>query len=218
METDLQNMDTFGSWVEVGMVSAALLAGIITVLLPILLKRKPKLMVGDDSSGYPMNYNVGIHSRLHETLTELRVRTDAARTQIVQFHNSGTFLDGISMKKMSLTHESLENGVSSEMSIKKDLLLSLCVDGLKLLMKNEPKVYITQQLEESWCKHMLQNSNVIAFAFLPLRKNKDIVGYVMAQWCSWNKTDSIDEDTVSQELEDSRVLMEVQLQQQEIKD
>ena len=64
------------------------------------------------------------HTRLHETLTELRVKTDCARSQIVQFHNGGEFLDGISMKKMSLTHESLEKGVSSEMGIKKDLLLS----------------------------------------------------------------------------------------------
>lgn len=48
-----------------------------------------------------------IHSEIHEILTELRIRTDAARAQIIQFHNGEYFMDGVSMKKMSLTHESL---------------------------------------------------------------------------------------------------------------
>ena len=203
-------IDTFGSWVEVGMIIGVILAGILTVLFPLLFrlrhkKHRPNIL------GYASNLNWETHTRIHETLTELRVKTDAARAQIVQFHNSGNFLDGISMKKMSLTHESLVNGISSEMETKKDLLLSLCVEGLRLLMENEPKIHITANLEDSWCKQLLQNSNVVAFSFLPIRKNKEITGYIMSQWCSWNKTDDVDESIVSKELEDARVLTEVQL-------
>ena len=214
MEVVPAEMDTFGSWVEVGMVLAAVAAGIFTIVVPILLKKNKN--EGDESEilGYPKNLNWDVHSRLHEILTELRVRTDAARCQLVQFHNTGYFLDGISMKKMSLTHESLENGVSSEMSVKKDLLLSLCIEGLRLLLEDDHKIHITSTLEDSWCKQLLQSSNVVAFSFLPVRKSKEIVGYIMVQWCSWNKADTADEHVVSQELEDSRVLVEVQLQQQ----
>ena len=203
-------IDTFGSWVEVGMIIGVIFAGIFAVLLPLLVK----VNYNKKQLGYSKTINWENHTRIHETLTELRVKTDAARTQIVQFHNSGMFLDGISMKKMTLSHESLVNGMSSEMESKRDLLLSLCVDGLRLLKKNEPTIYITDQLEDSWCKQLLQTSNVVSFSFLPLRKNKEIIGYIMAQWCSWNKTDDVDESIVFRELENSRVLTEVQLHMQ----
>jgi len=151
------------------------------------------------------------HTRIHETLTELRVKTDCARAQLVQFHNSGHFLDGISMKKMSLTHESLEKGVSSEMSLKKDLLISMCIDGMNLLLKDDPQLYMVSDLEDSWCKQFMENSNVVSFSFLPIRNKGVVIGYVMCQWCSWSKTDEIIEDIAIEEITNSRKLIEVQL-------
>jgi hypothetical protein len=58
-------------------------------------------------------------------LTELRVKVDCARAQIVQFHNGEYFMDGISMKKLSLTHESLSKGVSEEAGKTTNILISL---------------------------------------------------------------------------------------------
>ena len=160
------------------------------------------------------SFNWDVHSRIHEVLSELRVKTDCARSQVVQFHNGGVFLDGISMKKMSLTHESLANGCSSEMETKRDLLLSLCLEGLSLLMEDSPKLHIVEQLEDSWCKNFMQSTNIISFCFLPIRKNGEIIGYVMCQWCSWSKTDAVDESQVSIELETARNDIEVNLSQQ----
>ena len=165
-------IDHFGSWVEVGMIVGVVLAGALTALLPILSKLKKNILMRRTELGYPNSVNWEEHTRIHEVLTELRVKTDSARTQVVQFHNGGHFLDGISMTKMSLTHESLENGVSSEMDTKKELMLSLCVEGLRLLLEDDPKVYITAELDDSWCKQLLQHGNVVAFAFLPLRNKK----------------------------------------------
>lgn len=201
-------MDIFGSWVEFGMVAAALAVGVAIVLMSVKIKfnkMKDKGWLSNDSAFW------NAHTIINETLTELRVKSDCARTQIVQFHNGGQFLDGISMKKMSLTHESLRNGVSTEMSVKKDLLLSMCVDGLTLLTKDTPNLYITETLDDSWCKQLLQNSNVISFSFLPLRKHNDIIGYIMCQWCSLAKVDEIDEEDMSILLEKTRRLIEVQL-------
>jgi hypothetical protein len=144
----------------------------------------------------------------------LRVQTDSARTQLVQFHNGGEFIDGVSMKKMSLTHESLTRGVSSEMPSKQDIPVTLCIAGLGLLQVDVAKIYVTEQLEESWCKSYYQNTNTVAFSFLPIKVKNNIVGYVMCQWCSWNKTDCIEEEIISRELEDARSLIEVQLRQQ----
>lgn len=163
---------------------------------------------------FPDGFSWDIHSIIHETLSELRVQTDSARTQLVQFHNGGEFIDGVSMKKMSLTHESLTRGVSSEMPSKQDIPVTLCIAGLGLLQIDIAKIYVTEQLEESWCKSYYQNTNTVAFSFLPIKVKNNIVGYVMCQWCSWNKTDSIKEEIVSKELEDARALIEVQLRQQ----
>ena len=141
------------------------------------------------------------------------MKIDAGRTQIIQFHNSGEFLDGISMKKFSVTHESLTSGTSSETG-KKDLLVSMFLDKLNLLKKDSPTIHIVETLSDSYTKQYMQNSNIIAFSMLPLRKNKEIIGYLMSQWCSWNKVDTIDGDLVEQEMELSRDRTEIQLQQQ----
>jgi len=207
----MQQIDTFDSWVEVGMVIAALLGGFVAFLFPYLhkLKKDTKKLFNQKA-----NFDWNTHNRLHEVLTELRVQNDCARTQIIQFHNGGEFLDGISMQKMSLTHESLASGTSSEMETKKDVLLSLCIEGLKLVKENDSKVHIVELLEDSWCKKFLQSSNVIAFSFLPLRINEHIVGYIMCQWCSWSKADEIEEDAARLFIEEARNIIEVTLEHQ----
>ena len=203
----------FESWVEIGMALSAVVGGAAIFFFPYLIKKFGKHS-HPNKNGYPADFNWYIHSKLNEKLTELRVQNDCARTQIVQFHNSGNFLDGISMKKMSLTHESLANGTSSEMETKKDLLLSLCVEGLNLLKEDSPELYVVDQLEDSWCKKFMQATNVISFSFLPLRRRKEISGYVMCQWCSWNKTDAVEEKEMSIFLESARDSIEFTMEQQ----
>ena len=202
---------TIEHWFEFGGILAAILAGGLISGYKVAKVRGMKLLEKRKKEEFPSSFYWSTHTHIHESLTELRVNTDCARAQVVQFHNGGYFLDGISMKKMSLTHESLAPGVSSEMGIKKDLLLSMCIDGLNLLMINEPKLHITDSLEDSWCKQLLQNSNVVSFSFLPLKRKNLIIGYVMCQWCSWTKTDEIDEDFISENIKDARKRLEIQL-------
>ena len=207
------NIDFAGSWLEVGMTIAAIIAGAITVLIPIIRKKRWNRFISKKNLDYPENFQWSTHTILHETLTELRVKLDCARTQIVQFHNTGQFLDGISMKKFSVTHESLTTGTAGEHG-KRDMLVSMFLDKLNLLRDDNAKLHIVESLSESYTKQYFQNSNIIAFSMLPIRKNKEIVGYTMSQWCSWNKVETIDEHEVSNEMERSRNLIEIQLQQQ----
>jgi hypothetical protein len=209
----MQQIDIFDSLVEVGMVLAALIGGFVAFLFPYLKLQKKALF--DKNKKVEFDWNT--HNRLHEVLTELRVQNDCARTQIVQFHNGGEFLDGISMQKMSLTHESLTSGTSSELGTKKDVLLSLCIEGLKLIKEDNSVVHVVELLDDSWCKKFLQSSNVIAFSFLPIRMNEQIMGYVMCQWCSWSKADEVEEDYVKAFIEDARNIIEVTLEQQKNK-
>ena len=202
-------------WVEIGVAGVAIAVGVAIGIHRILKgKKMTTLLTEKEKLQFPTSCFWQTHTRVHETLTELRVKTDCARAQLVQFHNTGNFLDGISMKKMSLTHESLEKGVSSEMSIKRDLLLSMCIDGLNLLLQDDPQLYMVSDLEDSWCKQFMENSNVVAFSFLPLRRQGMVIGYVMCQWCSWTKTDLIEEEEMVAEITDARNLIEIQLEQE----
>ena len=209
MENDI---DFVGSWLEIGMIIASVFAGVITILVPFLKKRRNRIN-NNKHLDYPETFHWATHTIIHEILTELRVRIDAGRTQIVQFHNGGEFLDGISMKKFSITHESLTSGTSAEVG-KKDQLVSMFLDKLNILKNNTPTVHIVETLSDSYTKQYMQSSNIIAFSMLPLRKNKEIIGYLMSQWCSWNKVDSIDNESVLQEMESSRDRCEVMLPQQ----
>ena len=115
------------------------------------------------------------------------------------------------MYTQSLTHESLRKGVSSERGLKQDLLLSMCIDGLTLLIEDDPKIHMVSELEDSWCKQFMENSNTIAFSFLPIRQNNQAIGYVMAQWCSLSKADEINEEPTREWVVTSRKIIEVQL-------
>jgi len=210
MENEL---DIVGSWLEIGMTVAAVAAGAVTVLVPFLKRRVRIKNYANKNLDYPENFQWSTHTILHEILTELRVIADAGRTQIVQFHNTGEFLDGISMKKFSITHESLTTGTSAEVG-KKDQLISMFLDKLNLLKDDCAKVHIVDTLSDSYTKQYMQSSNIIAFSMLPIRRNKEIIGYIMTQWCSWNKVDSIDYDLISQQMESSRDKIEVKLLQQ----
>ena len=87
----------------------------------------------------------------------------------------------------------------------------MCIDGLNLLLEDDPQLYMVSDMEDSWCKQLLENSNVVAFSFLPLKKYGQAIGYVMVQWCSWNKADNVDEIEMSEHVENARNLIEVQL-------
>lgn len=136
---------------------------------------------------------ITLHSEIHEQLTELRVLTDAARTQIMQFHNGEYFMDGVSMRKFSLTHESLEKGIDSDANRIKGLLCSMFVPLLNLVLEDSSKIHYTVDLKNSFLKQYLESRNVEAFSVLPIRLLNQTTGFIMIQWCSSLKAERIDE-------------------------
>jgi len=203
-------MDLFGSWTEIGMIIAAVGMGAAAVLIPVVKKSKKKKQEQVIDSEF-----WSIHSTVHERLTQLRIETDCARSQISQFHNGGHFLDGVSMMKFTVTHESLGVGVQGEGHLLQDSPLSMFMPRLQLALRDEPLVYMVRDCEDSYCKQQLENSGVLAFAILPLRHaSKGIIGYLQCQWCKWDKVDGLDFTKVASQLDDARNAIEVHLVQQ----
>jgi hypothetical protein len=155
-----------------------------------------------------------IHSEIHELLTELRVLTDAARTQVIQFHNGEYFMDGISMRKFSLTHESVEKGIESDGERVQGYLCSMFLPLLLLINENDPKIHFTVDLRDSYVKQYFESRNVEAFSVLPIRINNSITGFTMVQWCSGLKAEQIDRVYTTQEMRHVTNSVMVQLAQQ----
>jgi hypothetical protein len=155
-----------------------------------------------------------IHSEVHELLTELRVLTDAARAQVIQFHNGEYFMDGISMRKFSLTHESVEKGIESDGERIQGFLCSMFLPLILNVLENDPKIRYTVDLKNSYVKQYLESRNVEAFSVMPIQINNQITGFVLNQWCNGNIIDKLDNTSCSYEMYKITNAITVQLAQQ----
>lgn len=160
------------------------------------------------------NSFITVHGEIHEVLTELRVLTDSARAQVIQFHNGEYFMDGVSMRKFSITHESLEKGIESDANRIKGVLCSMFIPLLNLILEDAPKIYYTVDLKNSYLKQYLESRSVEAFSVLPIKIQNQTTGFVMVQWCSGLKAERIDETFTMNELTKIRNQITAQLGQQ----
>ena len=175
------------------------------------VKKKVKAFVAKTKEVDASYWNT--HGKIHETLSELRVKTNAARSQVLQFHNGEYFMDGVSMKLKSLTHESLANGVAGEGDKKQRLQLSVFIPIMQVVMKNSPEIHEVKGKPESYCKQVMETANVVSFSVLPLKTKGSVTGYLMLQWCSLSKAIYTNEQQVRNEMEQARDRIEVYLSQ-----
>jgi hypothetical protein len=125
---------------------------------------------------------IAIHTEIHELLTELRLSAGSMRATVLQFHNGEYFMDGISMRKFSITHESSHRGYISQAVKFKNVLCSLYIPLLNRILEDKAIIYHVEAMPESYAKHFFEDENISHFSCLPL-KNKGInVGFVLMQW------------------------------------
>jgi hypothetical protein len=209
MDNNFGTVDIFGSWVEIGMVFLAIGAGVVFGI-PALFHLAKKFSAKKQK---PVSRKfITRHSRINEYLTELRVKLDGARTNIIQFHNGGQIINGESMQKMSVTHESCVDGIKETHGDRQDVLLSMWSDFLEKLSQEDAKPILTSTLNPSHFKRVLEANTVLMFSTLPLRGLKgNLLGAVVVEWCNWSKVDEIDFVVVKEELIDKRRYIEAQL-------
>jgi len=124
-----------------------------------------------------------IHSEINELLTELRLISDSMRVSVMQFHNGEYFMDGISMRKFSITHESSHKGYTSQALKFKNTLCSLFIPLLTRVIENKPLIYSVEAMSSgSYAKHFFEDENISHVSCLPV-KNKNVnVGFILIQW------------------------------------
>ena len=214
IDNAVSGIDIFGSWAEIGMVLVAIAAGAL-IALPGLKALQKKSAKKKEFNPADLNFRE-LHTRVHEHLSELRILLDAARTTVYHFHNGGCFLDGSSMKKFSLTHQSTTAGVSDTRNECQDVLLSLFIDMLESIVKDEPIPMMTSQLQDCHFKKWLESNHVVLFSIIPIKDASGtlINGFMTTEWCSLTKSDDVDDRFVSKEMVEKRRYIEAELAKQ----
>lgn len=189
-------VDILGSWMEIGMVIASLIVGALLiwpVLRNIIISKKYFMTKG-------FNTFKTMHTRIHEILTELRVRSDADRVLVLRFHNGGKFLDGSSIKKFSLTHESCGIGISETRNSRQDVLISTFIEMLDHIIDDHKPVIVeaTSDLSDCHFKRHLESNHTLAYSLVPIKDTRGvlILGCLLVEWCNWDKVDRIDDDQI----------------------
>jgi hypothetical protein len=207
---ELNGIDIMGSWVEVGMVIAAIIIGIFMssqMLKSWYSKRKIKRF-SPESKVYR-----SIHTRIHEFLTEVRIKVNADRALLLQFHNGAEFLDGTSIKRFSLTHESCVVGVSETRNSRQDIKISTFIEMLEHISLDKPTINVTSDLPDCHFKRHLETNHTLVYSLIPIKDVRGVLvlGCLLVEWCNWDNVDNIDDDKVLIEIPQYARYIESQL-------
>ena len=171
----------FDLWMNVGTAIFAMVAGMFTGAA--YLRKKMTFWKKEDEKGAAITVDdIRKYGQVQELITTLRNMTGADRTQILQFHNGGKFLDGSSMKRMSVTHESCRQGVAYEYMHMQAVLATLLWEKIELVKKDDPQIHLTMNLPDSTLKTYCRSKGTEAFAILPIRKDNLLIGFINIDW------------------------------------
>lgn len=157
---------------------------------------------------------INLHTQIHELLTELRVVTKSMRASILQFHNGEYTVDGISMLKFSVTHESTFKGYETQVYKLKNSFCSVYIPFLTKVIENKSTVHYTKSLPDSYVKSFLDDENVSQYACLPLRNKGVNVGFILIQWHHDFELQNGDQEPAMKAFEGIRDSIQIQLAQQ----
>lgn len=135
---------------------------------------------------------------IYDLLSEIRAKTDSARTYIIEFHNGEYYSNGVPIVKFSMTYESCSLGVSSHSDTTQNYILSN-YDGIENLIKNTDEIIHINNLKSSNFKGYLQEKNTLAIYSMPIRSHKNygnVIGCFCIEWCSSSKVDNINKENV----------------------
>ena len=198
------NIDVFGSWMDVGLAVGMFVIGLAFVFKSIIGLKKSK-----GCSPFKQ-HTIAVHTKVHEQLTELRVLTGAGRAQNCMFHNGGTFESGSSMKKFSVTHESLALAIESTLQKKKEMVASAFTHLIEHVSKDDPTPLIISEMEDSFWKSFLESQRVLMTCNLPIfcQAKGVIVGYLCLEWCSLKHMDDANAEKIESEMKEKRSIVQ----------
>lgn len=194
VSNNVQGIDIFGSWMELGMLLAATAMGAVMAwgfMKNLLNMRK-------DKSKTPIRHNyINAHNQITESLTELRIKSSADRVSILQFHNGGTLSYGSSLKKWSVTHESTSRGITESKSNRQDVFATTTLPLLSRIQRKDHSLVMVSDDIESYFKRLMDMSGTLAYTIYPIYglRKISVIGCVLVEWCHWDGLEEMDEES-----------------------
>jgi hypothetical protein len=123
-------------------------------------------------------------------------------------------MDGISMRKFSITHESAHKGYTSQAIKFKNVLCSLFIPLLNKVIEDKPIIYQVEAMSDSYAKHFFEDENISHYSCLPLKNKNVTVGFILLQWHFDFPPDIANEEIIIKHFDTIRDSIQIQLSYQ----
>lgn len=185
-------MSSFSDWFEVGIGFSGLIGGLVAgmAIMWSKVKSEEKKAVEEASINCKNDSFQAKHTVIHETLTTLRIRTNADRARIGHFHNGGRFLDGSPMKKFSVTHESCDRGIPYDGANFQNILVTMFWDLIEVMRDNSAVLHWAMDTREGYFRSYINSNGIVAYSVLPIMKGDLFIGFIVLEWFDAQKTPS----------------------------
>lgn len=192
--------EKIGEWFQMGIMGATVLAGFVYGF------RKVAKVVSKSRTQKNEERFSHVNMKIWEILSEIRLTHAASRISLTQFHNGGKFVDGSSMRKMSISHQSCDSKIASTMQFRQDVLVSRFVEIIDILHNDDTRVRMISNLNESNTKKFYELHDTVAVSILPVYSSDSMLvyGYISVEWCDLGSLHKIDEKELTQDLENAR--------------
>lgn len=193
-------MEDIEKWFQFGVMISAGLGGLIYGIHKVYKKWKDARLKKSDELFTQINL------KIWEILTEIRIKGNASRVSITQFHNGGKYVDGSSMRRMSITHQSCDQKIPSTMQFRQDSLVSRFSELVEMLQDNDPVVRTVGELSDTNTRRFYNIHDTLAFSILPIQCSDSLTihGYISVEWCDLGSLDKVDEMEFLASLENAR--------------
>lgn len=185
-------MDTtkIEEWFQIGVAVAAIVSGAVYGIL-----QMKKMMERKKTQRTEEIFN-RVNMKIWEMLTEFRMKFGASRVSVIQFHNGGKFVDGTSMRRMSISHQSCDQRVPSTTQFRQDVLISRFIEIVEILQENDSKIRKVQSEHDSNSKKFYELNDTVYFSLLPIQCSDSLTiqGYISVEWCDLGSLDKVVED------------------------
>ena len=119
---------------------------------------------------------------IYNQLFEYRIRTDADRTSVFQFHNGTYYLNSTAQIKIICTHEIVAVGISRESSKLQDLFISQYTAFISKLMVDSFLVLDKENIDKFAFGLLLRSQGVKTAILTLFKTNETIEGFLISAY------------------------------------
>ena len=141
---------------------------------------------------------------VHDWIENFRVEYNFDTASIYQFHNGGKFFQGKSIKKFSMTYESVAPGYQKTKRMKQNILATDHPKWISAMLKTDYFSVITENLEQK-DRTELMSMGIRQAVIIPIMSlNGNLIGFI--EGCNISKVDEEIDSKKESMIEDSLII------------